>query len=244
VGRFRAAILVHPVVGGLGRPMAGSRHSPLAHPSRYRSPVIVGRRRQVEIRLAGPRTQWARGWAGHGSRGFTWIELMNFVSLAAIVGALGMYGVGKYVRHAKTAEAVSSVQRMAEAAAAYYNDSDANQPAGTPEADLRAMRHFPPASRASVPSNASDVRGKQYASGMADWAVSPWRELHFSIPQPQCYAYSFNSAGTGDKATATAVAQGDLDGDGVTSTYELSISPDDKLTARVATELKSTNPEE
>ncbi len=169
---------------------------------------------------------------------------MNFVSLAGILGALGMYALGRYVRHAKTAEAVGSVQALAQAAAAYYNGSDASQPTGAPEAAARAMRHFPPPSRASVPADPRDVRGKRYQSAPADWSPSPWRELHFSIPQPQSYAYSFDSSGTGAQAASTAIAHGDLDGDGMTSSYQLGVAPDDKLNAQVATQLERVNPEE
>jgi hypothetical protein len=169
---------------------------------------------------------------------------MNFVSLAAILGALAMYALGRYVRHAKTAEAVGSVQAIAQAAADYYNGSDASQPTGAPEAAARAMRHFPPASRTSVPADPADVRGRRYQSSLADWSASPWRELHFSIHQHQSYVYSFDSSGTGALATATAVAHGDLDGDGNTSTYRLSVAPDDKLTARVSANMERINPEE
>jgi prepilin-type N-terminal cleavage/methylation domain-containing protein len=178
------------------------------------------------------------------SHGFTLVELMNVLTLAAILVALGMYGLARYVRHAKTAEAVGSVQAIAQAAAAFYNESDANQPVGAPAAAARAMRHFPPPSRTSVPPDPRDVRGQRYQSEMADWDVSPWRELHFSIPQPQCYAYSFDSSGTGVQATASAIAHGDLDGDGSISTYELNVGPDDKLVARVSPDLKRINPED
>ena len=44
-------------------------------------------------------------------RAFTAIELMNFLALAAILSAIGMYALARYVRHAKTVEAVSSVDR-------------------------------------------------------------------------------------------------------------------------------------
>jgi type II secretory pathway pseudopilin PulG len=177
-------------------------------------------------------------------RGFVWIELMNFVSLAAILGALAMYALGRYVRHSKTAEAVGSLAAIGQAAAADYNDSDSTQPAGAPEFAVRAMRHFPPPSRASVPADLADVHGKRYQSTLADWQPSPWRELHFSIPQPQCYAYSFDSTGTGPQASATATARGDLNGDGVVSTYRLTVAPDDKFQARVSPDLERINPEE
>jgi hypothetical protein len=169
---------------------------------------------------------------------------MNFLTLAAVLAGLAMYGLGRYIRHGKTAEAVGSLAAIGQAAAAYYNESDATQPAGAPESAARAMRHFPPPSRASVPPDIDSVRGKRYQSTLADWTPSPWRELHFSIPQPQFYAYSFDSTGNGPQGSATATARGDLNGDGVTSTFVLSVSPDAKGIATVSPNLERTNPEE
>jgi type II secretory pathway pseudopilin PulG len=207
--------------------------------------------RRVREVDAGPRKGPAFCYGGRvyfrpfgAERGFAWIEVINFVSLAAILGALAMYGLGRYVRHAKTAEAVGSVAAIAQAAAADYDESDATQPAGAPESAVRAMRYFPPPSRASVPADLDSIHGKRYQSTLADWQSSPWRELHFSIPQPQYYAYSFDSTGTGPQATATATARGDLNGDGVLSTYKLTVMPDDKSNAKVSPNLEKVDPEE
>jgi type II secretory pathway pseudopilin PulG len=178
------------------------------------------------------------------ARGFTLLELMNFLALAGILSAIGMYALARYVRHAKTAEAVGSVSSIAAESASYYNASDATQPAGsTPEA-VHAMRHFPPASTHSVPANADDVKGKKYQSAIADWNVSPWRELRFSISLPQYYAYSYESTGTGATAKAVAVAHGDLDGDGNGSTYRLTIAPDGAFTAQVSPSMDKIDAEE
>jgi type II secretory pathway pseudopilin PulG len=185
-----------------------------------------------------------RPTGAHRTSGFSWIELMNFLSLAAVLTGLAMYLLGLYVRHAKTAEAVGSLAAIGQAAAAYYNESDSTQPAGAPESAARAMRHFPPPSRASVPPDLASIRGKRYQSNLADWSPSPWRELHFSIPQPQFYAYSFDSTGNGPLGSATATAHGDLNGDGIFSTYFLTITPDAKGTAQVSPNLERTNPEE
>jgi hypothetical protein len=106
------------------------------------------------------------------------------------------------------------------------------------------MRHFPPSSRAAVPEDALSVRGKKYQSNGTDWAASPWRDLGFSIVQPQCYQYSFESQGSGAAAKASVIAEGDLDGDGSRSHYSLSISPDESLTAFVAKNMERTDPEE
>ena len=180
----------------------------------------------------------------HRERGFTLLEVMNALALTCAVGALAMYFVARYVRHAKTAEAVGSVQAIAESAAAYYDASDASQPAGTRPEQAHAMRHFPPGSRTSVPADLGDIKDRRYQSVLADWSAAPWSDLHFSIPQPQFYAYSFEADGRGADAHATATAHGDLDGDGVLSTYSLTIAPDGNLHAVVSPTMEKQNAEE
>ncbi len=169
---------------------------------------------------------------------------MNFVALAAILSAIGMYALARYVRHNKTAEARESVSRLAMGAAEFYNRSDATQPSGATPQAIHAMRHFPPSSRAPVPDDPLTVRARKYQSNASDWAVSPWRELGFSIVQPQCYQYSFEAQGAGASAKAIVVAEGDLDGDGTRSRYSLTISPDESLTAIVGPQMTTVNPEE
>jgi hypothetical protein len=169
---------------------------------------------------------------------------MNFFALAAILTAIGMYALARYVRHNKTAEARESVTRLAMGAAEFYNRSDATQPSGATPQAVHAMRHFPPSSRAAVPDDALTVRARKYQSNASDWAVSPWRELGFSIVQPQCYQYSFEAQGSGASAKALVVAEGDLDGDGTRSRYSLAVSPDESLTAIVAKDMERVDPEE
>ena len=178
-------------------------------------------------------------------RGFSAIELMNFFALAAILTAIGMYALARYVRHNKTAEARESITRLAVSAADYYNRSDATQPAGASPQAVHAMRHFPPSSRVPVPEDPLSVRGRKYQSNQMDWAASPWRDLQgFSIIQPQCYQYSFESSGSGAAAKAQVTAEGDLDGDGTRSKYSLTIAPDEAMTAQVSKEMERRDPEE
>lgn len=178
------------------------------------------------------------------TRGLSLAELVNFVGLAAILGALGMYGVARYLQHAKTLEAAGYLSAIATSAAEYYNRSDENQPAGSDPKAIQAMRHFPPSSRVPVPADPLDVRGKRYQSSLSEWGTSPWRDLRFSIAPPQYYAYSFEASGSGEAARATARAVGDLDGDGVTSHFALSVAPDATLTARPALQVEKKSPEE
>ncbi len=179
-----------------------------------------------------------------GAPGFTLLELMNALTLVAILAALGMYAVGKWVRHGKTLEAIGSVHAIAQAAVAYYDESDATQPAGGAQAAAHAMRHFPASSRSTVPADTGDVRGKRYQSSRADWTPSPWRELNFSIPQPQYYRYGFESTGTGRASVATGIATGDLDGSGLSSTYRLRVTVNDKFEAEVAPNIELENQDE
>ncbi len=177
-------------------------------------------------------------------RAFSAIELINFLALAAILSAVGMFGLARYVRHGKTAEARESVTRLAAGAAEYYNRSDATQPSGASPQDIHAMRHFPASSRAPVPEDPLAVRGKKYQSNSADWSSSPWRDLGFSIVQPQFYQYAFESQGAGAAAHAKVTAEGDLDGDGTRSVHSLVVAPDESLTAIVSKDMVRTDPEE
>jgi type IV pilus assembly protein PilA len=169
---------------------------------------------------------------------------MNFLALVALLSALGMYALARYVRHSKTAEATSSVTAIAGAAATFYDTSDANQPAGTKPDSAKAMRHFPPSSKGSVPADMQSVKGQRYQSTKADWSVSPWRELQFSINQPQYYVYTFEADGAGSGAKATVMARGDLDADGRASTFKLAVTADDAMTAKIAPTIERIDPEE
>jgi hypothetical protein len=169
---------------------------------------------------------------------------MNFIALAALLATLGMYGLARYVRHSKTAEAVGNVTAIAEAAALYYNQSDAHQPAGTRPEQARAMRHFPPSARQTVPADEEDVRGKKYQSSIGDWSASPWLDMQFKLTTPQCYAYGFESQGSGSSARATVTAHGDLDGNRARSTYRLTVAPSEQLEAQVGQTLERIDPEE
>jgi type II secretory pathway pseudopilin PulG len=176
-------------------------------------------------RVSGP-TARPRFTHSRGGRAFTVFELLNLIALLGIVSGIAMYTLARYVRHSKTADAVGSLSTLAKASAAYYEASDATQPVGTSPDNAHAMRHFPPSSTRSVPPTLDDVKGKRYQSAAADWLMTPWHELQFSIPQPQYYADSYVSEGAGATAKATAIAKGDLDGDGTAATYSITIAPD------------------
>lgn len=190
------------------------------------------------------RAGWSPRQSSLRSRGFTLGEVLNFLGLAAILAALGMYGLSRYLKYSKATEGVTSTTAIAQAAANYYNDSDAKQPAGTKPDSAKAMRHFPASSRTSVPANFDDVKGKRYQSAIGDWSVSPWLDMRFTLSTPQYYAYSFESQGSGPSAQATAEAKGDLDGNGKNSTFRVTVTPDSEGNAKVDPNVVPIDPEE
>ena len=132
-----------------------------------------------------------------------------------------MYAFARYVRHSKTAGgdwfALDAREGIGRLLRSVRRDPARRDEPGqcARDAALSAVVN------AERPPRLDDVKGKQYQSSAADWAMTPWHELQFSIPQPQYYAYSYASEGAGSTAKATATARGDLDGDGVSSTYSI-----------------------
>ncbi len=173
----------------------------------------------------------------HRIRGLTAIELMSFLGIVALLAAITMVGLARYVRHGRTAEAEESVVRLATSSATFFNRSDAMQPLGASAIAAHSMRHFPTSSKTPMPEDPVLVRGSKYQSHPSAWAVSPWRELEFSIAQPQAYQYSFDAQGSGASARALVAAEGDLDGDGERSRFSLSITANQDLDAVVDKEM-------
>jgi len=169
---------------------------------------------------------------------------MVLLGLMAIASAVVMTGIARYVQRTKTTEAIQSLTAIGRSSVAFFNHSDDTQPAGASPRASHAMRRFPPTARAGVPEDRDLVRGARYQSAPAEWGVSPWRELGFSLVQPQYYQYFFEASGAGAQASATIRAEGDLDGDGTRSTYASTIRPDENLAAQLPASLTISNAEE
>jgi type IV pilus assembly protein PilA len=146
--------------------------------------------------------------------GFTLVELMIVVSILGVLASLAIYGVARYLKHAKTAEAtrvlgaIETGSRQQFQRETLYNGST-----------LLYVHTFCP-DTTQVP--AAVPQAMKVLAPPSDWNDVGWACLKFSMNEPQFYSYraTTNSA-TGTAANYTATANGDLDGNGTKSTFRL-----------------------
>jgi len=186
-------------------------------------------------------------------RGFTLVELMIVVAIVGVLAALAIYGVSRYLRSAKTAEARNSLGQMAKDAVSAFDRESMT-------ADVLALGKTSGTSHSlcksaakSVPEAKASIKGEKYQSSPSEWsagdAATGWQCLRFSMDAPQYFMYSYTADKVGEKdGTFTAKAEGDLDGDGTTSTFSLGgkIVQDtgEALSVVVAPSIAETSPDE
>jgi len=161
------------------------------------------------------------------SKGFTLIELMIVVAILAILSVVAVPAFIKYMRKAKTSEAITMLSNIYKGAAEYYSAPRSAEGTG-----LKVACQFPNGDTGNTPVEnsccTSGVGGGTDADTddrcdvtPGDWDTPIWSALKFQMSDQFYFIYQY----VGDTATLadaefTTTARGDLDCDGVKSTFE------------------------
>jgi type IV pilus assembly protein PilA len=147
--------------------------------------------------------------------GFTLVELMIVVAIIGVLAALAIYGVSRYLKHSKTAEATRNLGSIETGSKnAFQQETDSS---GTGVGPYYHTFCTP----ATTPVPATAPLASKVKVVATAWDDTAWKCLKFSINEPQFYSYNYSSAGTGVAATYQASATGDLDGNGALSLFQL-----------------------
>jgi type IV pilus assembly protein PilA len=163
------------------------------------------------------------------SRGFTLVELMIVVAIVGILAALAIYGVTKYMKSAKTAEARNSLGQLSKDASAAFNREKMDSAILAASKSTAVSNTLCQSATAKVPDSKTKIQGSKYQSAASEWnddsAKKGWQCLKFSMNEPQYFMYGYAHTGvtTGaDGGGFDATAEGDLDADGNLSTFKMS----------------------
>src|SRR5215475_3375390 len=102
-------------------------------------------------------------------RGFTLIELMIVVAIIGILAVLAIYGVSRYLKSAKTAEATNNIGALQKNATEALTREKMSGAYVAPGTSTGLSYGFCEAEVNPVPANAP--KGAKYTSGAGDWAA-------------------------------------------------------------------------
>jgi prepilin-type N-terminal cleavage/methylation domain-containing protein len=159
---------------------------------------------------AGPRCIPTAILGRNARRGFTLVELMIVVAIIGLLSAIAIPSFSKYIRKARTAEAISHLSKEWAGSLTYY-EADHMIANGT-----LLTKEFPgPVAAWESDPECGCIQGGACAGGSSVWNSDPvWLALTFSFPDPHHYMPGYTGSGTGTSAQFTAYSKGDLNCNG------------------------------
>jgi type IV pilus assembly protein PilA len=153
-----------------------------------------------------------------GRRGFTLIEMMIVVAILGILAAIAIPAFVKYIRRAKTTEALMNLRKMFDGSVAYF-DRDFSTRFGN-----SVPKQFPGAGELLGPTPGTNFCcgqvGDKCAPNSTQWAQPHWQALNFAIDDPHYFWYQYVAGPVQAVTGFTARAQGNLNCNQVYSTFE------------------------
>jgi type IV pilus assembly protein PilA len=120
---------------------------------------------------------------GRNKRGFTLVELMIVVAIIGVLASLAVYGVARYLKHAKTAEAMQSLGSI-------ENGSRQQYQLEVPyNGDPNVWVHMFCPSTGPTPATTPRAAKAPWVAGM--WDTTGWQCLKFQMTGPTYYSYAY-----------------------------------------------------
>ena len=138
------------------------------------------------------------------TRGFTLVELMIVIAIVGILASIAVPAFSRYVKKAKTAEAVGHVSKVLAGATAYYEADHA-------DANTTLVPKVFPGNLGQIASSDCCNYADQFCPANEGAFLAPqWMALNFNIPSKHRYRVRYIMTTSQD---VTARAEGDLDCD-------------------------------
>ncbi len=140
---------------------------------------------------------------------------MIVVAIIGLLAAIAIPSFSRYVRKARTSEAVGQLSKEWVGSLAYY-ESDHTVALGKV-----LTKEFPgPAAAWAEARECGCLTGAACPGGNAIWASDAvWQALNFAMPDPHHYMPGYSASGTGAVAKFTAFSKGDINCNGTLAEF-------------------------